>query len=356
MDDNDRRMRTGIGIAIAFAAAVLVFAAGDARADSDTARRHFEAGKKLRDEGDCTRAIPEFDQSVAAEKSIGAYYNLGYCHEQLAHRQEAYEAYRTAQQLASAKKDDRLREISGALAALLETPHIRLVLPQPLPAGIEIRVDDELVPSTIYAAETVVFTKGTKTHSVSVSAPGYEERREIVDSKQVKPIELRRGTTRPTTETAPRAADTPPRAEGGGWTWQHWAGLGVGAVGVGLFTLGSVMFISYRIEEPDLLKRYEDANRCPKAANSDLCSDPTRDAERVAARERYNTSEEEARDRAPLMLGSAIGGALMIGGGVLLFLTARSSPTSSTTAPLEGLRITPIVGATTSGAAVGGTF
>ena len=343
-------MRLGVATGCVIAA-LFVLSASEAHADGNGARQHFEAGKKLRDEGDCARAIPEFEQSLAAEPSIGAHYNLGYCHEQLSHRQQAYEAYKSAQQLASAKKDDRLREISGALAALLETPHIRLVLPQPLPQGIEIRVDDALVPATFYAAETVVFTKGAKTHTVTVTAPGYEERREVVETRQVKPIELRRAAPK----VSPGVPVTPPpKTEGGGWSWQHWTGLGVGAVGIGLFTVGSVMFVSYRIDESSLLRKYEAAASCPKAAGSvSRCADASKDAERQDLRRRYNENEEQASDDAPVMLATVIGGALMIGGGLVLYLTA---PKSSSAEPRRGLHFAPILGATTRGAALGGTF
>jgi len=341
-------------IVIACAAAALLLGANDARADGETARKHFDAGRKLRDQGDCVRALAEFDKSLAAEPSIGAYYNLGYCHEQLSHRQEAHEAYRSAQQLASAKSDDRLREISGALAALLETPHIRLVLPQPLPPGTEIRVDDQLVPTTIYSAETVVFTTGAKTHTVLVTAPGYEARREHVGTKQVKPIELRpAATSEPPAPAAPPAAP-PPKSEGGGLTWQHWTGLGVGAIGVGLFTVGSAMFISYRIKEATYYERHDQADACEKLVpGTDPCKDPELDARRKTAKAEYNAVEQDGRDRAPIMAGTVIAGALMIGGGILLYLTA---PKSTAAEPRRGLTVVPILGAGLRGAAVGGTF
>ena len=341
-------------IAIACAAAALVFVATDARADSETARKHFDAGRKLRDQGDCAHAIAEFDRSLAAERSIGAYYNLGYCHEQLSRRQEAHEAYKNAQQLASTRKDDRLREISGALAALLETPHIRLVLPQPLPEGIEIRVDGELVPARFHSAETVVFTTGAKSHSVVVTAPGYEERRELVAIKEVRPIELRPASAREVSTPAPPPAVPPSKADDGGLTWQHWTGLGVGAVGVGLFTVGSVMFISYRIDEASYAERHDQADACEKLVpGTDPCKDPELDARRKTAKAEYNAIERDGRDRAPIMAGTAIAGALMIGGGILLYLTA---PKSTPAEPRRGLSIVPILGAGLRGAAVSGSF
>jgi tetratricopeptide (TPR) repeat protein len=342
------------GIVIGFLLPSLLLASGAHAGDADSARRHFEAGKKLRDEGDCVRAIPEFDRSIAADKSIGGYYNLGYCHEQLGHRQEAYEAYKQAQQLASAKKDDRLREISGALASLLETPHIRLVLPQPLPEGIQITVDDHLVPSNLYSAETVIFTKNVKSHNVSVSAPGYEERRETVDTKQVKPIELRHASAK-TAEPLPPPPPPPPKTEDGGWPWQRWTGLGIATVGVGLLTTGSVMYLSYRIDESDLSDRVTTASACAKRqAGEPHCANAIEEQRRLDARRANNENEQDARDRAPLMATLAIAGGAMIGGGLLLFLTAPKSnaPKSITT----GLRVLPLVGPTTQGAALTGMF
>lgn len=330
------------GIVLGSLLAALLSFTPPAWGQSDVARQHFEAGKKLRDEGDCTRAIPEFEASLAADKSIGGLYNLGYCHEQLGQRQRAYGAYKEAQELASAKKDDRLREISGALAALLETPHIRLVLPQPLPDKLAIRVDDQLVPADLYSAETVVFTRDARVHTVTVTAPGYEERREVVETKHVKPIELRAATT-----TAP--SPTPP-PEPGGWTWQHWSGIGVSAVGVGLLTVGSVMFISYAIEENSLFDQYDAAGACAKATPN-RCTGADRD-ERTRLRRQYNDNEAKAQDNAPIMLGTAIGGALLIGGGILLVLTAPKSSTSSA----AHVGVVPMVGATTQGAALTGTF
>lgn len=345
---------------IACASAAFLFAAPDARADGDSARKHFEAGRRLRDAGDCARAIAEFDKSISAERSIGAYYNLGYCHEQLSHRQEAHDAYVNARQLASVKKDDRLREISGALAALMETPHIRLVLPQPLPAGTEIRVDDQLVLPAFYAAETVVFTTPAKTHTVIVTAPGYEERRETVDVKQVKPIELRRPAPKaaPPPERTPVPVSAPvdgsPKTDDGSWTWQHWAGLGLGAVGVGLFTFGSVKFISYRIDEANYGERHDQADACAKVPNTTRCADPVLEDRRRKARAEYTSVETEGRDQAPVMAGAVIAGALMIGGGILLYLTAPKSAAASS--PARGWRFAPVVGADIRGATFGGTF
>ena len=352
-EDNELVMRGGVVLGCALVG--LLVGETEARADMETARRHFEAGKKLRDAGDCTRAIAEFERSVAADESIGGHYNLGYCHEQLLHRQDAYEAYKRAQHLASVKKDERLREISGALAALLQTPHIRLVLPQPLPDGLRIEVDGRLVPETFHAAETVVFIeRASRAHSVRVTAPGYEERRALVENRQVRPIELRR-SIETTTTPAPIA---PPPDGGSGSTWQHWTGLGVGATGVALFTVGSAMFVSYLIEERDLGRQYDAANRCDKRpgknGESDPCSDPSAEAVRLNRERSYMANEDDAKKQAPLILGTTIGGALLVGGGLVLYLTAPRPRAHAATD--TRVQVLPILGTTTRGVALTGTF
>ncbi len=336
-------MRTSIGSPIL---AALLLASASAVAQPESARQHFEAGKKLRDEGDCRRAIPEFEKSIAVETSIGALYNLGYCHEQLGHRPEAYAAYRSARQLASAKKDDRLREISGSLATLLETPHIRLALPEALPDGIEIKVDDQLVPSTFYQSETVVFTKPGTSHVVVVSAPGYEDRRERVDTKQLKAIELRPLSS---------IRDTPSDPRVDGWTTQHWVGIAVGVAGAGLFALGTHQGIEYLNRRSDIDERLarqvctRDHNPgCPPGTPDDVRAE----ASALVAENNSLTDKEPIwalRSIGPLVLGT---GALVAG--IVLFATAEKRPSSPPTA--GALRLIPNVSHREQGVSLVGVF
>ena len=316
--------------------AALLSASAAARADTSAARKHFEAGKKLRDGGDCLRAIPEFDKSLAADASVGGYYNLGYCHEQLAQRQEAYEAYKRAQALASAKKDERLREVSGALAALLETPHIRLVLPKPLPEGLRITVDDRLVPEAFYATETVVFTSNAKHHSVRVTAPGFEERREVVETKGVKPIELRP----PPEETAAPAPTPmpapPPREQARGWTWQHWTGVGLAGAGLVTGVVALAFVLDYLGERSDLDKRIADQPcgpdvSCQQNEALDRPETPQNEHDDAVARAALLRAENNRLESDITLKGyslGAIGGGLIVAG-VVVYLLAPSASASA---------------------------
>lgn len=341
-----RSLAVAAGFLACFASATVAWA------DPETARRHFDAGKQARDEGDCARAIPSFEQSIAAERSIGAYYNLGFCHEQLGHRQEAYDAYTHARDMASARKDDRLREISGALGGLLDTPHVRLILPK-MPPGLQITVDGRAVPPQFLATETYVFTEGGKTHVVVAKAPGYAERREtITDPKEPKTIELQPADVA-------TSAPPPPPAEQPSWTWQHWTGIGVAVAGAAAFTIGAVVGVSYLNDENRLLKQFEQLDAECNAAGS-KCGDSLR-ANRERVRLEYEANEDEAKAKRPLIFTALIGGALLIGGGVFLYFTAprvddaekarqaRSKPTST-------MRLAPALGPGFQGMTAVGTF
>ncbi|MBX3229970.1 MAG: hypothetical protein KIT84_25950 [Labilithrix sp.] len=327
---------------------LLLGVAHDARADGDPegAKRHFEAGRKLRDDGDCAKAIPEFEKSLAADKSIGAYYNIGFCQEQLGLRQEAYEAYRLAKEAASAKKDERLKEISGALAALLETPNVRLVLPQPPPSGMQIYVDGALVPQALYQNETVVFTKAGGSHDVRVTAPGYDELQLKVETRELKGIDLKpAGSTKPATPEGPAATK---------WSLQHWGG--VGAIGAGVVTaaIGGIILLAYKVTQDTNLRDHDAAEKKCNGGDAPSC-DRARD---IAIR--YNTREDEMKDNIPLLVGLGVSTAVLVGGGVALFLLAKPVPVEDKTArrapPKPTVALTPAVGPTFQGLSLAGTF
>lgn len=279
--------------------------------DTGAARQHFERGKMYRDDGECNKAIPEFEKSLAAEKSIGAFYNLGFCNEQLGRRQEAYDNYKSARELASAKKDDRLREISGAIASLLETPHVRLVLPSPLPDGIKIKVDDQPVPESLYQTETVIFTKASKTHSVFVTAPGYEDKRETVETKSVKAIELHRPGKTPA---------VPMKTIDVGWSAMHWTGVGLTVAGLAMGAITLVLYLDYSAEESRLKSQFEEANQaCPSCSVTERT---TREETARKLKEQYEANEEDGRSKRPYLIGLGLVGLLSVGGGVLFFALA----------------------------------
>lgn len=337
-----------VALSLALSAAVLGMAA-DARADGDAegAKKHFEAGRKLRTDGDCTKAIPEFEQSIAADKSIGAYYNLGYCHEQLGHRQEAYDAYRRARDMASEKKDDRLKEISGALAALMETPNVRLVLPQPPPAGLVLEVDGELVPPDRYQRdETVVFTKSTPTHTVRAAAPGYDDTNLTVDSRALKVVEMkeaRKNVVVAPASTAESATNEPPAPPF--YRRRVFGGI-LGGVGVAAVTAGIIV----AVKQQSIIDQRED--EALAARNCDAKSESCRDNYASSAKT-YNDRLKQGQELAAFVeVPLIVAGAAMIGFGVYILATAKSAEAAAQTGAALRPTFSPIVGPNVGGGAM----
>lgn len=357
-------------LSFAFSSLVLagVGIAGPARADGDAdgARKHFEAGKKLRDDNDCTKAIPEFEKSLAAEKSIGAYYNLGFCQEQLGKRQEAYDAYRRGRDMASAKKDERLKELSGALAALLDfAPNIRLVLPQPLPPGFQLTVDGEVVPAELYQTETVVFTKTAASHDVRATAPGYDDTVVKVDTKELKPIAMTPSGGSPQGATS----DTPPPVKTH-WTGARWAGAGMFIGGIGIGSIGAIMAITYKIDVDATQKEADAAaRRCTGSLDYAACNNlqPTTQKQRddkaafQSAATRNNDRDDLGRKQVPIMIALGVAGVLAAGIGVYLFLTNppepdEPPPTKKVAAAKAKANLKPVLLPILSPTMTGGTF
>jgi hypothetical protein len=334
-------------VALAATFATLVFAsAGPAWAgDADQARTHFDAGKRARDEGDCLRAIGEFEKSLSVEKSIGAFYNLAYCHEQVGDRQEAYEAYRQAQLLASAKKDDRLREISGALASLLETPHVRLIFSD-IPPGTQVKVDDQAIPNALLQREMVLFTRPLKKHAVVVSAPGFDEWRASMDTKQFRTVDLR--------PTGPaHDAVAPPPTTKSEWGWGQWTGIGVGVVGLGLLVYGGINGLDYESKESDYLDQVHKA--CPKFPNcstQEAANEQTGPGGTQGPLGLYNDNQ----GRLAGIDATLVTGGVLLAGGILLFFLVPKNEVGATPSTVGSVRFAPFFTGTTRGLGASGKF
>jgi hypothetical protein len=310
-------------------------------AQNPEAVKHFQRGKELRDSEKCKEAIPEFESSLRAEESIGAFYNLGFCQEKLGNKHEAFEAYTRARDLAKRKNDERLREIGASRNALLETsPHVKLTLPNPLPAGLTIEVDGAKIPSSHYApGETVIFTQTNGAHAVIVAAPGYEDRRLTITSEQAVPVELQR----------PMSVAPPPKQESG-WMWQHWAGLGGAIVGTGLVVYSVASYSGYLVERNHLEDDFKQACAETKV---DPCPDTPKTHDKLAA---YNENEASARRQAPILIGAGVGGALLIAGGVALMILAPIGGTSKKRVGSAVVNVVPALGPHTQGLSFVGTF
>jgi hypothetical protein len=328
------------------------------------AKKHFLEGKRLRDDGDCTKAIPEFEKSLAADKSIGAYYNLGFCQEQLGHRQEAYDAYTRGRDLSRSKQDDRAKEISGALAALMETPNIRLVLPQPLPEGFLLYVDGDLIPPIPNQTEMVIFTKAAPTHEVKATATGFDPWTAIVDNKTLKAVELK--TAAPATPPPPPPV-IPPKTHKSDL---QYASLGVAGVGLVSFVIGSTVLISYFVAVSNHNSDLNGARQLCNGLGDSVCAAQKTPAGMNIAEIVHENNGTEQRFGGNKYLVMALmggGGALAVAGALgYVFLppvveaptdAAPPRPKSATKSGVPRLAVAaPVITSDYRGLALGGTF
>ena len=352
--------------------AATLFVSIPARADHQEAVRLFDDGRRLRDQKEFEKAARAFERSLKEEPSIGAYYNLGLVSEQLDKLRDAADAYRASKALAQKKNDSRVNDAVDALGKLLDTHnYITLTVPDEVATlpGLRVVVDGEDVPRAQFNGE--VFRKET-THAVAVTAVNRKDLKLTVANKQPVTIALEVAGA----EGAP--PPPPPKEETksgiGGWGWQKWTGVGVGAVGVAGIAISLIRVISYSTRQ----SRLDSARRAaivgckgnPMTQMITRCfadDATTPQPERVKpandALQAWIDNENDAKDGAPLTVTVGVAGLLLVGGGIALFLTApapektEASPSSTERARARArFQLLPEVGPRESGLSVVGTF
>lgn len=334
----------------------LLAAASPALADKAEAAKAFDEGRKLRDQRDFEKAANAFERSIAADPSIGAYYNLAFSYEQLGRTRDALDAYRTARRMAKDKGDPREKEAIEAVTKLLETHnYVIVIVPDDVErtANVRVTVDGEVAPPKGLAGE--VFRSGSQ-HEVVVSAPGRRDRRIKVANRERVTLGL--GDAYETTAAAPPPPPpSPPPAEAaeassGGWGWQKWTGVGVGAAGLVTIGIGAVLTVNHASDQASLEDTQPPECR-DKPDLPPLCS-PARRNESHTIDAKLEANNNDALLLLPVVYG--IGAALLVGG-IVLFVTAPSEPSASTSPPNTlRMRLVPQVGLRDTGLSVVGTF
>jgi tetratricopeptide (TPR) repeat protein len=333
---------------VLFASALTATVAGPAVAVEPEAVKKFEEGKRLRSEGKCNEALRPFEESLKAEKTIGAYYNLGFCHEQLKDYKKAFENYRAAEKMAHEKGDGREQEIREAGTRLLrEVLHwVRLTVPETIAdtPGLKVTVDGEVVPPSAYADEYVF--RDRTTHDVVVSATGRKDWT-LANQPDRKSIIALLG------DPAPEKALTPPPGADAtaerGWGWRELTALGLGVGGLGALVTTGIWFVDYRTKQ----SRLDDRRKalCNQDGNPSCNFDKDKGLQQ--AEDEYQDNESTTRRQAPLFITIGVAGVFMIGGAAVLLLTA---PKGAAAAPATGVHVAPALGAREQGAVLVGTF
>jgi tetratricopeptide (TPR) repeat protein len=314
--------------------------AGSAHADSsDEAGRHFEAGVQAFEEQRLGDAAGEFERAYELKPNWQVLYNLGSVYAALGRPVEAADAFeRYLEQGVGSIAEDRKREVEAELARQrAKTGQLEITVNEP---GAEVRVDTRVVGRSPLSLPVRV---SSGSHVVDLLLDGRKpERREIVVSSQeharvdvtLVPIVARR-PSQPSPAVSPPAAPvrisqtagTEPETASTG-TGQRIAayavgGLGLVGVGVGIGIIAGGQ--SKHLDAVDL------ANAGHRSAAESLESDS--DHQKTLG---YATT--------------GIGGALVLGGVVLLLSAPNGAPARVAS------HISPWVSASSRGFAVTGVF
>lgn len=164
-----------LGLASVSNVALGAGANGDVNADAhERAVTNFEAGRRLFEKGDCKAAIPRFRESLRAEASVGARFNLAACSKSEGDIAAAWNHFKAAEQLALAKADDAERARAALDEASVLEPQVaklRLALPK---GKLTVRVDGvEVLEPDLPTLTTGYAVRPDTEHTIEVQAPGF---------------------------------------------------------------------------------------------------------------------------------------------------------------------------------------
>jgi hypothetical protein len=310
----------------------------------------FSKARKRIAAGDCEGAIPRLVESIQAEPSIGAELSLADCYEP-SDPLQAWRQVEEAARIATDNHDVRLDSVNqhaAALAAKLPTVQINLPAEQNLP-GLEVRVDGVKVDSFIFLRGPVATTPGKHLVDASAGAKAWSQSVETAAGQPVS-VTVNLAEAAPATPVAPATPPTPtpappppPPPEEAHGSPLRTVGFVVGGVGVAGLALGGVAGLVALSKKNSI----ESACKGNGAGTFSSCqaAPGSEDGARGAAATWANVSTASF----------IAGGALLVGGAVMIF----AAPSSSGPAPKDRaafLTFSPFAGPGQAGAAVSGAW
>jgi hypothetical protein len=322
---------------------VLVLLAGTAAAQKDKERADalFKQGKKLMADKRYNEACQAFEESVKLDPGIGAELNVARCYEEWGKLRRAYRAYQQADQMAKDSNDSREPKIADLIAKLEPlVPKLTVKLPAgAAPGKLVVQVDGEELdkgalgkarrvdpgPHTI---EWTIDDGAKQSRVVPVERGGNSELVLDVPSAaqpvRVEPrVEANEDTRKPHDE--PNEVSDPGR------------GMRIGgyvAGGVGLAAIGVASYLAFS------------AHSQYTTALSQHCGDHTDTCDPTGLSETH-----DARNKANIATGVFIGGAVVAGAGIVLYVLAPHATHGE-----HALRVVPQVDGHHAGFALDGRF
>lgn len=355
-----RPMRRSSIFVGAVVAALSIFPALARAGDTTTAEALFTEGVNALQAKDWAKACSSFLGSERAEPAAGTELNLGYCNENLEKLATAWGWYKSAIGTAlhqAPPQTERAEKAKKEADRLWPKLHFAVVTVKGGPyEGLTVVRDGESVPAEALGNPLPI---DSGKHTFEVGAKGkkaWKREIEIAKGSGKDPVDL--GPL----EDAPVEATPPGRDRGGNTTivvadpgakQRSW-GLVVGGAGILALLAGGALQGLALIVNGDAKSINNDRTRDPNTQ----CTDPANDAKTPAGanapcselNRTYNDKKDAAKgdQTAAIIVGAT--GAVMLGVGVALVLTAPSKPTTGRTT------IVPLIGAGQAGLGVLGSF
>lgn len=304
--------------------------------DKAAAEALFQQGKTLMEQKEYGDACEKFRASQELDAGLGTLLHLADCYEKLGRTASAWATFEEAASVAASRGDTNRHDIARGRAMSIK-PHLSYVVIRAavqLPTGAVVTRDGRAVPSAIWGVPVPV-DPGTTT--IQISAPGYQSAKvEVaVPERAPAPVEvtLPALVEDPTGQAAPATAETssgartaastpaatsdsppppPPPAE---TSSRETIGLVLGGVGIVALGVAAVFTVSGYSD-------YESSLDDCSPGNENACG-----VEGKALRDDARSSLDVAT-----IVGSA--GAVILGTGVVLYVTAPTSPSATGTEAL----------------------
>jgi tetratricopeptide (TPR) repeat protein len=322
----------------------------------------FDKGRTLMKEKKYAEACAAFEQSQKLDPQIGTLYNLGGCYAELGKIASAWNAYREVGQRDA--NPGRKKEANRRAKELEQRlPKLVLTIASPPPPGLAVTMNGADVTPLLGAVSPV----DPAEYKLKATAPGYaawETTAKISDEGKTITIaiELRRPAAKepikPATSPGSRSEPEPGTLAAGGEAREARTDEGPSAPGrpapqrrkqlalvvggAGAASLGAGLVFG------TLARRKWDEAKALCGGDT-VCEDP-------AVLARGNALVDDARGHARISTVLVGSGAILLGAGAVLWLTAPSHRAASDTASDTALRITPQLGPGLAAVTLGGTF
>jgi hypothetical protein len=263
----------------------------------------FEEGRALAKTGDYEGAARKFLEAHMMEPSVGALLNLGDCYEKLGRFASARTRFLEAVRLAGNTDPARASE-ARARATKLDAQIAWIDFAHAINNAAKVTIDGEPVAAGM---ERVAVDPGN--HEVVVSTTGGERRTTVRlgAGESTAPVSLDPPKKEREKERPAPPGDLEPSRSDDGWSTMQWVGVGAagaGAIGLGV---GAVFGVIAAGKKSDLDAKCVDYPRCPESQRADVQS-----------------TYDDASSAATISTIGILAGAVLVAGGVTLFLLSPS--------------------------------